>query len=122
MNCGLYASLPNGTMGERIIDFGALSCATVGAVDSAPFSLTLTRGLYWIGGVMRGSVNPGPSVRAFQGLNVLGTAADPSSGNQQNGWSAATPGPNLVLPSTFAGVGHTVVQNIPMILLRRSNP
>lgn len=92
---GIWADDGHGKPGSLIVDAGAVSTTgTVGAIE-ATVSVTLTPGVYWVGGAVQGAATTQPTLQVVNSVSVqfapmqLGTSL-PASSSSYIGWSQAS--------------------------------
>jgi hypothetical protein len=114
----IYSDTGNGYPNALLVDSGQLAADAIAGVYGT-VSATLTRGLYWIGGVVQAVVTTQPTVATVSGWNPavtfgVGTSA-PASGQSALGFSST--GVTGTPPSTFP-TGQGVVGATPRPICR----
>ena len=64
---GIYADDGTGWPGNLIVDAGTVSMSGAAAVQEVTVDVTLTPGVYWIGGVLQGAATTQPTIRTING-------------------------------------------------------
>ena len=104
LRIGIYADNGNGWPGSLVLDAGTVSMSGTAAVQEVTVSLTLTPGVYWVGGVVQGAATTQPTVRTINGITMenhnipFGTTL-PVAGTTRT--SVVQGGVTGSLPSTF---------------------
>lgn len=115
---GIYSST-NGYPGALVVDTGQVAADAAGVIAGNISTLTLTPGLYWIGGAVQTVVTTQPSVRIAANWNppIIMQAGTSLPGTGATALGYSTTGVTAALPATFpANQGNS--GTVPRILAK----